>query len=89
MHDSKGYTVAEQWEHLAERFNPPSEAVITVTLTAAEARAVHEAMLSAVEYLLAEIESEKVAGQPPPLEDIGSLRALTAEIEASQTSGRR
>ena len=74
MNDNKGYSIAEQWEHLAERFRPPSGAGITVTLTAAEARTVHEAMLSAVEYLLAEIENEKVAGRPPP-EDIGSLRA--------------
>ena len=58
-----------------------------MTLTSAEAQQVHEAMLLAGAYLSAEIEGEKVAGQPPPLEGIGSLRALAAEIEASQTSG--
>ena len=76
-----------QW-HGPKRFRPPAEGAITVTLTAAEARTVHEAMLLAGAYLSAEIEGEKVAGQPPPLEDIGSLRALAAEIEAGQTSGR-
>ena len=80
--------MAERGEHLAERFKPPSAAVITVTLTAAEARMVQEAMLLAGAYLSAEIEGEKVAGQPPPLEGIGSLRALAAEIEAGQTSDR-
>ena len=88
MDDMEGCRLAEQWEHLAERFNPPSAAVITVTLTAAEARMVQEAMLLAGAYLSAEIEGEKVAGQPPPLEGIGSLRALAAEIEAGQTSDR-
>ena len=68
--------------------DPPSAATITVTLTAAEARTVQEAMLLAGAYLLAEIEGEKVASQPPPLEGIGSLRALAAEIEAGQTSDR-
>ena len=86
---SRAAGLAEQGEYLAERFRPPSEAVITVTLTAAEARMVHEAMLLAGAYISAEIEGETVAGQPPPLEGIGSLRALAAEIEASQTSGRR
>ena len=71
-----------------KRFRPPAEGAITVTLTSAEARTVHEAMLSAVAYLLAEIEGEKVAGQRPPLDDTGSLRALAAEIETSQITGR-
>jgi len=87
MDDIEGYSLAEQWEHLAERFKPPSAAAITVTLTSAEAKEVHEALLAAAAYLSAEIEGEKVAGQPPPLEDIGSLRALAAEIEDRQTAG--
>ena len=88
MGDIEGCRLAEQWERLAERFNPPSAATITVTLTAAEARTVQEAMLLAGAYLSAEIEGEKVAGHPPPLEGIGSLRALAAEIEPGQTSDR-
>jgi hypothetical protein len=87
MDDIEGYSLTEQWEHLADRFKPPSAAAITVTLTSAEAKEVHEALLAAAAYLSAEIEGEKVAGQPP-LEGIGSLRAVAAEIEAGQTAGR-
>lgn len=45
-------------------------------------------MLSAAACLSAVLKVEKLAGQSPPLEGIGSLRALTAEIEAGKTAGR-
>ncbi len=82
MGDIEGCSVAEQWERLAKRFVPPSEAAITVTLKAAEARMVHEAIQLAGAYLSAEVKGEHVAGQPP-LEGIRSLSALAGEIEAS------
>ena len=65
MDEIEGYALAEEWEELATRFMPPSAAVITVTLTAEEAQHVHDAMTSAVGYLLAEIEAQKVACRPP------------------------
>jgi hypothetical protein len=65
MDDIVGYALAERWEELAERFKPPSDAAITVTLTADEAQEVHEAMTAAVAALVAEIEADKAAGRPP------------------------
>ena len=38
MDDIEGYSLAEQSEHLAERFKPPSAAAVPVTLTAAQSR---------------------------------------------------
>lgn len=43
MDDIEGYSLAEQWEILADRFRAPSAAGITVTLTSAAAAMVHEA----------------------------------------------
>lgn len=88
MDGIQGYSLAEQWEHLAERFKPPSATPLTVTLTSAEAQQVYEAMLSAGAYLSAEIEGEKVAGQPPPLEGVVALLALVSEIDSEKTAGR-
>lgn len=65
MEEIEGYALAEQWEDLADRFLPPSAALITVTLTAEEAHHVHDALTSAVAYLLAEIEADNVASRPP------------------------
>lgn len=66
MDDVEGYSLAEQWEHLAERFTPPLvDATITVTLTSAEAAMVHEAMTAAAAALVAEIEADQDAGGPP------------------------
>jgi len=48
MDGIEGYSLAEQWEHLADRFKPPSAAAITVTLTSAEAKEVNEALLAFV-----------------------------------------
>ena len=69
MDDIEGYSLIEQWEHLAERFKPPSAAVITVTLTADEADQVHKAMTAAVAALAAEIEADKAAAGRPNLDN--------------------
>jgi hypothetical protein len=59
MDEIEGYSLAEDWENLAERFKPPSAAAITVTLTSDEAWLVYDAMLAAVVHLVAEIEAAK------------------------------
>ena len=59
----EGYALTEKWEELASRFKPSSNAVITVSLSADEARYVRDAMISAVAYLEVELENDRLVGQ--------------------------
>jgi len=51
MHGTGGRELVERLEELANRFRPPSGAMVTVSLTADDAQQVHEGLIAAAAHV--------------------------------------
>ena len=65
MDETGGRELVERLEELANRFRPPSGAMVTVSLSAEEAQQVHDGLIAAAAHVAAEIEGERMASRPP------------------------